>query len=76
MGKERMDKAPVRADSVKLHIGTYPPGEPSDLPMFFEKKPYQGATGKVYPIPFATPSATKSKTWNTTPLSWRMNIWR
>lgn len=52
MGKERMDKAPVRADSVKLHIGTYPPGEPSDLPMFFEKKPYQGATGKVYPIPF------------------------
>ena len=24
-----------------------------DLPMFFEKKPYQGASGRTYPLPFS-----------------------
>ena len=37
-----------------LTIPTYQPGAPESLPMFFEKKPYQGASGHLYPIPFTT----------------------
>ena len=43
----------VEMKRVPLHIPTYEPAEPLDLPMFFEKKAYQGATGRVYPIPYA-----------------------
>ncbi|HJA94292.1 MAG TPA: DUF5107 domain-containing protein [Candidatus Eisenbergiella merdipullorum] len=35
----------------KRNIPTYVPGKAMDLPMFLEKRPYQGATGRVYPIP-------------------------
>ncbi len=35
-----------------LRIPTYPPGKPNELPFFLEKKAYQGATGRVYPIPY------------------------
>jgi len=38
----------------KLNIPTYKPGAPESLPMFFENKPYQGASGRLYPIPFTT----------------------
>lgn len=34
-------------------IPTYVPRKPVDLPMFFEKKPYQGASGRLYPLPFS-----------------------
>ncbi len=37
-----------------LVIPTYKPGDPESLPMFFEKKPYQGASGHLYPVPFTT----------------------
>ena len=33
-------------------IPSYPPAEPNALPFFLEKKAYQGATGKVYPLPY------------------------
>lgn len=33
-------------------LPTYIPKEANELPFFLEKKPYQGATGKVYPIPY------------------------
>ena len=33
-------------------IPSYIPGKPNDLPFFLEKKPYQGATGRIYPVPF------------------------
>ena len=33
-------------------IPTYEPHEPNKNPIFFEKRAYQGAEGKVYPIPF------------------------
>lgn len=33
-------------------IPTYVPAPPNKLPFFLEKKAYQGATGKVYPIPY------------------------
>ncbi len=36
----------------KTAIPTYKPKEPNVLPMFIEKKAYQGATGRVYPIPY------------------------
>lgn len=34
-------------------IPTYVPKKAHDLPMFFENKPYQGASGRIYPIPYA-----------------------
>ena len=34
-------------------IPTYIPKRANELPMFFEKKPYQGASGKLYPIPYS-----------------------
>ncbi|HYW34311.1 MAG TPA: DUF5107 domain-containing protein, partial [Balneolaceae bacterium] len=33
-------------------IPTYQTGEPEKNPMFFEKRVYQGSSGKVYPYPF------------------------
>lgn len=33
-------------------IPTYPVGEPEKNPVFFENRVYQGASGKVYPVPF------------------------
>ena len=47
-----MKKATAKFE--KLTIPTYRPGAPENLPMFFEKKPYQGASGRLYPIPFTT----------------------
>ena len=34
-------------------IPTYQPAPPNELPFFLENKPYQGATGRVYPIPYS-----------------------
>ncbi len=34
-------------------IPTYVPRAAHDLPMFFENKPYQGASGRIYPIPYS-----------------------
>ncbi len=42
--------------SMKRHaktIPTYVPKKAHELPMFFENKPYQGASGKIYPIPYS-----------------------
>jgi hypothetical protein len=33
-------------------IPTYPVGQPEKNPLFFEKRVYQGSSGKVYPLPF------------------------
>lgn len=35
-----------------LHIPTYGLGAPEKNPVFFEKRVYQGSSGKVYPVPF------------------------
>ena len=44
---------PVKlTDEVRI-IPTYPPKKPNDLPMFFENRPYQGASGKIYPLPYS-----------------------
>lgn len=34
-------------------IPTYIPGKAIELPMFFEHKPYQGASGRLYPLPYS-----------------------
>lgn len=47
-----MQKDKVRKQ--KIVIPTYPVGEGEALPLFFEKRPYQGASGKVYPIPYVS----------------------
>lgn len=43
----------------KIAIPTYPIGKPEPLPLFFEKRPYQGASGKVYPIPYVSEISDK-----------------
>ncbi len=43
---------PVIAKLEARVIPTYPVGRPEKNPMFFEKRVYQGSSGKVYPVPF------------------------
>lgn len=38
----------------KVKLPTYSVGKPESLPIFFEKRPYQGASGRIYPIPYST----------------------
>jgi len=42
----------VTASATKSFLPTYPLGEPERNPLFFEKRVYQGSSGKVYPVPF------------------------
>lgn len=43
---------PVIAKIEPRVIPTYPVGKPEKNPLFFEKRVYQGSSGKVYPVPF------------------------
>lgn len=43
----------VKAVRSMQTIPTYIPKKPNELPMFFEKKPYQGASGRLYPLPYS-----------------------
>ncbi|MBQ7334948.1 MAG: DUF5107 domain-containing protein [Clostridia bacterium] len=43
----------VIVEKKKQAIPTYIPKAAHDLPMFFENKPYQGASGRIYPIPYS-----------------------
>ena len=43
----------VKAERKKQSIPTYVPADAIKLPMFFEHKPYQGASGRLYPLPFS-----------------------
>ena len=40
------------AKKIKMNIPTYVPKPAHELPMFFENKPYQGASGRIYPVPY------------------------
>lgn len=42
----------VTAKLEPITIPTYPVGAPEKNPVFFEKRVYQGSSGKVYPVPF------------------------
>lgn len=44
---------PVESVKNSLTIPTYTPKAPIEIPMFFEKKPYQGASGRLYPLPYS-----------------------
>ena len=44
---------PVSVTKQSQKIPTYTPKAPNALPMFFEKKPYQGASGRLYPLPYS-----------------------
>ena len=37
-----------------ITIPTYKVGAPEPLPLYFENRPYQGASGRVYPIPYVS----------------------
>ncbi len=43
----------VKVEKKLQAIPTYVPKKAHDLPMFFENKPYQGASGRIYPIPYS-----------------------
>ena len=45
-----MDKI-VKAQKDKVVIPTYGLGTPEVNPVFFEKRVYQGSSGKIYPVP-------------------------
>lgn len=42
----------VKAEIISQTIPTYQMGKPEVNPVFFEKRVYQGSSGKVYPVPF------------------------
>jgi tetratricopeptide (TPR) repeat protein len=44
--------APVKIWEETVTIPTYLPMPPNPNPMFFERRVYQGSSGKVYPLPF------------------------
>lgn len=56
---------PVKAWSAPVVIKTYPPNIADRNPMFFEKRVYQGSSGKVYPLPFIDRIATEpvNRSW-------------
>jgi L-arabinose transport system permease protein len=47
-----MNHPKVKAELTEVSYPTYPVGLPERNPMFFEKRVYQGSSGKVYPVPF------------------------
>lgn len=51
---------PVKAWSEPVMIPTYHPMLPDKNPMFFEKRVYQGSSGRVYPLPFTDRIATEA----------------
>lgn len=50
----------VKAWSEPVVIPAYLPMPPDKNPMFFEKRVYQGSSGRVYPLPFTDRIATKA----------------
>lgn len=45
----------------KITLPTYAVGQAEPLPLFFEKRPYQGASGRVYPIPYTSEISDKKQ---------------
>jgi tetratricopeptide (TPR) repeat protein len=53
------ETGPVKAWVEAVVIPTYEPMPPDRNPMFFEKRVYQGSSGKVYPLPFTDRISTE-----------------
>ena len=47
-----LDDGGVAVWEQPLTIPTYEPAPPEKLPMFFDRRVYQGSSGRVYPLPF------------------------
>ena len=52
---------PVEMKREKRVLPTYVPGAPNQLPFFLEKKAYQGATGRVYPLAYTDSLSNKAE---------------
>ncbi|QLD10763.1 DUF5107 domain-containing protein [Microbacterium oleivorans] len=50
--RAHLDDGGVAAWESPLRIATYEPAPPEKLPMFFDRRVYQGSSGRVYPLPF------------------------
>lgn len=55
------EQGPVKAWQQEVDIFTYFPESPDPNPMFFEKRVYQGSSGRVYPLPFIDRIATEGR---------------
>jgi tetratricopeptide (TPR) repeat protein len=55
------EQARVKAWQQSVDIFTYLPESPDPNPMFFEKRVYQGSSGRVYPLPFIDRIATEGR---------------
>src|SRR6185437_1893762 len=53
------ESGPVKAWQQEVNIFTYLPESPDPNPMFFEKRVYQGSSGRLYPLPFVDRIATE-----------------
>ena len=63
----------VKCEKKGMIIPTYIPKKAHELPMFFENKPYQGASGRVY-HPTATVFRMKRPMLNTKPIHSKTNM--
>ena len=50
--QDTIDRGGAVAWHESLSIRTYEAGQPSEFPMYLDRRVYQGSSGKVYPIPF------------------------
>jgi hypothetical protein len=64
---------PVKAWSEPVVIPTYRPMPPDKNPMFFEKRVYQGSSGRVYPLPFIDRITPKLSSIHGRPCIWKTN---
>ena len=54
---------PVKIWEEIVVIPTYLPMPPDLNPMFFERRVYQGSSGKVYPLPFTDRLSGELRRW-------------
>lgn len=64
--QKRLDAGETIAWTEPLTIATYDPADPSEYPMFLDRRVYQGSSGRVYPLPFIDRIASTAE-----PRSWR-----
>ena len=68
----------VRAWEEGVTIPTYPKQAPDKNPMFFEKRVYQGSSGKVYPNPVTdrVSNEKSNRVYNDPSRDWRARSYR
>lgn len=66
----------ARVFEKELMIPTYDVGKEEKNPMFFEKRVYQGSSGRVYPNPVIEKIEDVKKIAYTERSSWRTIMWK